>query len=81
MAQYHLGLCLLEVYNELSFQAMVKISFEFNFDIFVVLKVGCSQANYFPITLTVPLHPGVKMGTRKLSGRLPCKGQTSHPGG
>ena len=81
MAQYHLGLCLLEVYNELSFQAMVKISFEFNFDIFVVLKVGCSQANYFPITPTVPFHPGVKMGTRKLSGRLPCKGQTSHLGG
>ena len=40
MAQYHLGLCLIEVYNELSFQAMVKNSFGFNFDIFVVLKVG-----------------------------------------
>ena len=41
MAQNPLGLCLLKVYNELSFQAMVKNSFGFNFDIFVVLKVGC----------------------------------------
>ena len=81
MAQNPLGLCLLKVYNERSFQAMVKNSFGLNFDIFVVLKVGCSQANYFPVTLTAPLHSGVKMGTRKLSGGLPCKRQTSHPGG